>query len=58
MLSNDIAVGSPFDTLDAMDMLHGYMLLRSTKHFHGVSERYANALAHKVRNAGHQCDQG
>ena len=36
----------------AMDLLHGYMLLRSTKHFHGVSERYANALAHKVRKAG------
>lgn len=44
-----IHVGSPYDTLKAMDMLHGYMLLRSTKHFHGVSERYANALAHKVR---------
>ena len=44
-----ISVGSPYDTLKAMDMLHGYMLLRSTKHFHGVSERYANALAHKVR---------
>ncbi len=47
-----ITVGSQYDTLDAMDMLHGYMLLRSTKHFHGVSERYANALAHKVNQAG------
>ena len=47
-----IQVGSPYDTLDAMDLLHGYMLLRSAKHFHGVSERYANALAHKVRQAG------
>ena len=47
-----ITVGSEYDTLDAMDMLHGYMLLRSTKHFHGVSERYANALAHKVNQAG------
>ncbi len=46
-----IAVGSEFDTLDAMDMLHGYMLLSSTKSFHGVSERYANALADKVNRA-------
>jgi HK97 family phage major capsid protein len=45
----NIAVGSPFDTLNALDMLHGYVLLRSTKSFHGVSEQYANALAHKVR---------
>lgn len=44
-----ITVGSPYDRLDALDMLHGYVLLRSTKNFHGVSERYANALAHKVR---------
>lgn len=43
-----IEVGSEFDTLDAMDMLHGYMLMRSAKSFHGVSERYSNALAHKV----------
>ena len=28
-----IAVGSEFDTLDAMDMLHGYMLMRSAKSF-------------------------
>ena len=46
-----IAVGSEFDTLDAMDMLHGYMLLRSAKSFHGVSERYSNALADKVNRA-------
>ncbi len=46
-----VAVGSEFDALDAMDMLHGYMLLRSAKSFHGVSERYANALAHKVNGA-------
>ncbi|MCY3778915.1 MAG: phage major capsid protein, partial [Chloroflexi bacterium] len=43
-----IAVGSEFDALDAMDMLHGYMLMRSAKSFHGVSERYSNALAEKV----------
>ncbi len=43
-----VEVGSEFDTLDTMDMLHGYMLLRSAKSFHGVSERYAKAMAHKV----------
>ena len=46
-----IAVGSEYDTLDAMDMLHGYMLMRSAKSFHGVSERFSNALAHKVSQA-------
>ncbi len=46
-----IAVGSEYDTLDALDMLHGYMLLRAAKSFHGVSERYANALAQKVNQA-------
>jgi hypothetical protein len=45
----NITVGSPFDSLDALDMLHGYVLLRSAKNFHGVSERYANALTYKVR---------
>lgn len=44
-----IHVGSPYDTLKAMDLLHGYMLLRNAQHFKGVSEQYANALAHKVR---------
>ena len=43
-----IAVGSEYDSLEAMDLLHGYMLFRSAKSFHGVSQRYANALAHKV----------
>ena len=43
-----IEVGSEFDSLDAMDLLHGYMLLRSTKSFHGVSERFSNALSQKV----------
>ena len=43
-----IEVGSEFDSLDTMDLLHGYMLLRSTKSFHGVSERYSNALSQKV----------
>lgn len=46
-----IEVGSEYDTLDAMDMLHGYMLMRSAKSFHGVSERFSNALAHKVGKA-------
>ncbi len=47
-----IQVSSAYDPLNALDMLHGYMLLRSGKHFQGVSERYANALAHKVNKAG------
>jgi HK97 family phage major capsid protein len=51
-LKAHISVGSPYDTLDAMDMLHGYVLLRAGKSFHGVSEQYANALAHKIRKAG------
>jgi hypothetical protein len=46
-----ITVSSEFDNLDALDLLHGYVLLRASKSFHGVSERYANALAHKVRKA-------
>ena len=46
-----IEVGSEFDGLDALDMLHGYMLLRSVKSFRGVSERYSNALAAKVNGA-------
>ncbi len=46
-----IRVSSEYDTLTAEDMLHGYILLRSDKRFKGVSERYANALAHKVRSA-------
>ncbi|HEX2906031.1 MAG TPA: phage major capsid protein [Phototrophicaceae bacterium] len=51
-LKAQISVGSPFDRLEALDLLHGYMLLRSAKSFHGVSESYANALAHKVNRAG------
>ncbi len=46
------SVGSPYDNLNALDMLYGYVLLRSGKSFQGVSERYANALAHKVSKAG------
>lgn len=46
-----IRVGSPYDDLDALDLLHGYMLLRHSKSFRGVSEQYANALAHKVQRA-------
>jgi len=48
---NRVAVGSEYDSLNALDMLHGYMLLRSAKSFHGVSERYSNALADKVNRA-------
>lgn len=47
-----ISVASPYDNLDALDMLHGYVLLRQGKSFQGVSQRYANALAHKVQKAG------
>lgn len=47
-----IAVGSPYDSLSADDLLHGYMLLRATKGFQGVSERFARALTHKVQKAG------
>jgi HK97 family phage major capsid protein len=50
--SANITVSSGYDRLEALDLLHGYMLLRATKNFHGVSEQYANALAHKVRKAG------
>ena len=48
---NRVAVGSEYDSLNALDMLHGYMLLRSAKSFHGVSERFSNALADKVNRA-------
>jgi len=47
-----IEVGSPFDTLEALDMVHGYVMLRAARSFQGVSERYANALAHKIHKAG------
>lgn len=47
-----IEVGSPFDQLDALDLLHGCVLLAGARASKGVSERYANALAHKVRKAG------
>lgn len=47
-----IEIASPYDDLDALDMVHGYMLLRAGKSFQGVSERYANALAHKLGGAG------
>jgi HK97 family phage major capsid protein len=47
-----ITVASEFDPLNALDMLHGYVLMRAAKSFHGVSERYANALADKVQRAG------
>ncbi|MYD37777.1 MAG: phage major capsid protein [Chloroflexi bacterium] len=46
-----IEVGSQFDGLEAVDLLHGYMLLRSANNFHGVSEGFSNALAHKVTRA-------
>ena len=51
-LKASISVGSRFDNLDALDLLHGYMIMRSAKTFHGVSEQYSNALAHKVRKSG------
>lgn len=44
-----LSVSSPYDHLSAADLLYGYVMLRSLKGFQGVSERYANALAHKVR---------
>lgn len=47
-----LEVGSEFDALSGDDLLHGYMLLRASKHFQGVSERYANALAHKLQREG------
>jgi HK97 family phage major capsid protein len=46
-----VQVTSEYDRLNAQDMLYGYLMLRAGKGFHGVSERYANALAHKVRQA-------
>jgi len=45
-------ISSEFDPLNAADLLHGYMLLRAAKSFQGVSERYANALSHKIQQAG------
>lgn len=47
-----IEVGSPFDKLDALDLLHGCVLLAGARTAKGVSERYANALAYKLRKAG------
>jgi HK97 family phage major capsid protein len=47
-----IVVSSEFDPMDALDMLHGYILLRAAKSFQGVSERYANALSYKVQKSG------
>jgi HK97 family phage major capsid protein len=51
-LKSQVSVLSPYDNLDAADMLYGYVLLRNTKSFQGVSQRYANALAHKIHKAG------
>ena len=47
-----LRVGSPYDDLSALDLLHGYVLLSAGRQFRGVSERYANALARKVVGAG------
>ncbi len=47
-----IEVGSAFDDLSALDLLHGCVLLGGARAAKGVSERYANALAHKLRRAG------
>ena len=51
-LKSRITVTSEYDRYDELDLLHGYMILRGAKNFQGVSERYANALAHKVNKAG------
>ncbi len=52
-LKTHITVTSPYDNLDALDLLYGYVLLRgATKNFQGVSSSYSNALAHKVQKAG------
>ncbi|GAB1422680.1 hypothetical protein MASR2M15_29190 [Anaerolineales bacterium] len=51
-LSPAISVTSPFDSISALDMLHGYILMSANKSFRGSSEVYANALAHKVQQAG------
>jgi HK97 family phage major capsid protein len=48
----NIEVSSPYDSLSALDMVHGYVLLRSAKSFQGTSERYANALVHKLTQSG------
>jgi HK97 family phage major capsid protein len=47
-----IVVSSEFDNVDALDMLHGYMLLRASKGFQGVSEGYAKALSQKIGKTG------
>jgi HK97 family phage major capsid protein len=47
-----ITVTSAYDTLDALDMLYGYVLLRQGKSFQGVSQPFANALTHKIQKAG------
>ncbi len=47
-----LEVTSPYDDLEAMDLLHGYMMMRAGKSFRGASERYANALADKVVRGG------
>ena len=47
-----LTIASQYDTLDALDMLYGYVMLRAGKSFQGVSEQFANALAHKVHRAG------
>jgi HK97 family phage major capsid protein len=47
-----ITVTSQYDNLSALDMLHGYMMLRTGKHFQGASEHYANALAWKLEREG------
>ncbi len=46
-----VQVTSEYDRLNADDMLYGYLMLRASKGFKGVTERYANALAHKVRQS-------
>lgn len=47
-----VKVLSPFDDLSALDLAHGYVMMRSGKGFTGVSEQYANALADKIVATG------
>lgn len=47
-----IVAHSPYDNLSSDDLLHGYMLLRGSRGFRGVSQRYAVAMADKARRSG------
>lgn len=47
-----IEVGSPYDRLDPLDLLHGSLMLGAARPGKGLSQPFANALAHKLRRAG------